>query len=89
MLSLTQHSDLTKIVKVEMVKQVGHDLMVHYKTSFPWAMISPSIHQIVCPFMGAFHNMPAIKDYWSSRNRFQNLLRFWHFADNKTKEKGG
>ena len=37
---------MTKIAKVEMVKQVGQDLMVHYKTSFPWAMISPSVHQM-------------------------------------------
>ena len=46
MLSITQQSDLTRTVKVEVVKQLGLDLMIHYKTGFPWAMISPSVHQM-------------------------------------------
>ena len=45
-LSITQQSDASKIVKVDMVKQLGQDLMVHYKQHFPFAMISPSVHQM-------------------------------------------
>lgn len=45
-LTITQQCDPTKIVSVEMVKQLGQDLMVHYKRSFPFAMISPSVHMM-------------------------------------------
>lgn len=46
MLSITQQSDITKIVKPDKVKDLGQSLMLHYKRSFPWAMISPSVHQM-------------------------------------------
>ena len=46
MLTITQQCDITKIVKVDMVRQLGLDLMVHYKQSFPFAMISPSVHMM-------------------------------------------
>ena len=46
MLTITQQCDSTKIVKIDMVKQLGQQLMVHYKQSFPFAMISPSVHQM-------------------------------------------
>ena len=46
MLSLTQQSDVTKVVNVEMVRILGQNLMVHFKQSFPFAMISPSVHQM-------------------------------------------
>lgn len=48
------------------------------------------------------HNMPSMKDYWSydplyrtyvfrtvmSRNRFQNILRYWHFSNNEIDQEG-
>ena len=46
MLSITQSSDMSRVVDVEKVKALGRDLMIHYKRSFPWAMISPSVHQM-------------------------------------------
>ena len=46
MLAITQQTDMAKIVIIDRVKSLGTDLMVHYKQSFPWAMISPSIHQM-------------------------------------------
>ena len=49
MLSITQQCDTTKVVNVDMVRQLGIDLMVFYKQNFPFAMISPSIHQVPIP----------------------------------------
>ncbi|CAL4126706.1 unnamed protein product, partial [Meganyctiphanes norvegica] len=46
MLSITQQCDMTRIVKVDMVKQLGQQLMVFYKQNFQFAMISPSVHQM-------------------------------------------
>ena len=46
MLSLTQQSDISKVVNVEMVRKLGQNLMVHFKQNFPFAMISPSFHQM-------------------------------------------
>ena len=46
MLSITQQCDITRIVKIDMVKQLGQQLMVFYKQNFPFAMISPSVHQM-------------------------------------------
>ena len=46
MLSLTQQCDVTKVVKVDMVRNLGLDLMVFYKQKFPFAMLSPSVHQM-------------------------------------------
>ena len=45
-LTITQQCDTTKIVRVDMVKQLGQALMIHYKQSFPFAMISPSVHMM-------------------------------------------
>ena len=33
-------------VNPEEVKDVGYELMIFHKQSFPWAMISPSVHQM-------------------------------------------
>ena len=46
MLSITQQCDSSKIVKPDMVKDLGRDLMIYYKQSYPFAMISPSVHQM-------------------------------------------
>ena len=46
MLSITQSSDIYRVVDVEKAKALGKELMIHYKRSFPWAMISPSVHQM-------------------------------------------
>ena len=45
-LTITQSVDNAKKVDPLKVKDLGHDLMVFHKTSFPWAMISPSFHQM-------------------------------------------
>ena len=48
-------------------------------------------------YLMGIHLLPCLKDYWSndvlyktfifqklmSRNRFQNILKFWHFSDNE------
>ena len=46
LLSITQHVDSTKLVDPEKVKDLGYGLMIHHKQSFPFAMISPSVHQM-------------------------------------------
>jgi hypothetical protein len=46
MLSITQHTDSSKLVKPHMVKLLGYETMVHIKKCFPFAMISPSLHQM-------------------------------------------
>lgn len=46
MLTITQQSDSSKVVIPGMVQKLGQDLMVHYKTHFPFAMLTPSIHQM-------------------------------------------
>ncbi len=46
MLSITQQTDPSKIVDPDRVKEAGLKLMLHYKQNFPFAMISPSIHQM-------------------------------------------
>ena len=46
MLHVTQQSDISKIVKPDMVKELGITLMKHLKEQFPFAMISPSVHQM-------------------------------------------
>ena len=38
--------DLSKTVKVQKVKQLGIDLMVSFRRNFPFAIISPSVHQM-------------------------------------------
>ena len=55
-----QQSDSLKIVKPDMVKALGRDLMVHYKQSFPFAMISPSIHQM-CAHSWEFLEITNVK----------------------------
>ena len=45
MLSITQSSDIYRVVDVEKVKALGEEFMVH-KYSFPWAIIS------LCPSNG-------------------------------------
>ena len=45
-LSITQQSDASKIAKPESIKELGYALMIHMKKSFPFAMISPSVHQM-------------------------------------------
>ncbi len=42
MLTITQQCDTSRVVKPDMLQKLGQDHMVHYKQSFPWAMISPS-----------------------------------------------
>ena len=46
LLSITQHVDSQKIVDTEVCKSIGYDLMIFFKQSFPWAMITPSVHQM-------------------------------------------
>ena len=46
MLSVTQQSDSSKIANPDSVKKLGYSLMIHYKRSFPFATISPSVHQM-------------------------------------------
>ena len=54
LLSVTQHVDESKKVDPEKVKDVGYDLMIFYKQSFPWAILSPSVHQMCAPSWGLF-----------------------------------
>ena len=37
---------MSQVVNVEKIKLLGQDRMIHYKRLFPWAMISPSVHQM-------------------------------------------
>ena len=46
LLSITQHVDPQNVVDPEAVRRVGYDLMVFFKQSFPWAMLTPSVHQM-------------------------------------------
>ena len=46
LLSVTQHVDPQNVVDPEAVRRVGYDLMVFFKQSFPWAMLTPSVHQM-------------------------------------------
>ena len=45
MLSVTQHCDQSKIAIPEKVREHGTAVMLHYKTGFPFAMITPCVHQ--------------------------------------------
>ena len=45
-LSITQCSDISKVVDTEKLKYLGMDLMLHHKRSFPFAVISQSVHQM-------------------------------------------
>ena len=45
-LSITQCSDTQKVVDSEKLKYLGMDLMLHHKRSFPFAVISQSVHQM-------------------------------------------
>ena len=45
-LSITQNVCATKIAIPRKVRELGYNLMIHYKQNFPWAMISPSVHQM-------------------------------------------
>ena len=46
LLPITQCSDRHKVVHAVKVKELGQQLMVHYKLNFPFAMLSPSVHQM-------------------------------------------
>ena len=46
MLKISQQCDLTKKVDPIKVKELGHDLMIFIKQKFPFAMLSPSVHQM-------------------------------------------
>ena len=46
LLSITQNISIDKIAIPEKVQELGQSLMVHVKQSFPWAMITPSVHQM-------------------------------------------
>ena len=45
-LAVSQHVDTSKIAIPLKVKELTKDLMVSFKTSFPWAMLSPSAHSM-------------------------------------------
>jgi hypothetical protein len=46
LLSINQHVDVSKKVDPDKVKEVGYGLMIFHKQTFPWAMLSPSVHQM-------------------------------------------
>ena len=46
MLSITQHVDNHKIAIPENIKALGTMLMMHHKQAFPFAAISPTVHQM-------------------------------------------
>ena len=45
-LAVTQRCDNTMIADHVKVKHLGADPMIHFKRSFPWAMLTPSVHQM-------------------------------------------
>ena len=46
MLRVTQQRHISKVVKPDMVRALGINLMKHMKERFPFAMISLSVHQM-------------------------------------------
>ena len=46
MLSITQQSDVSKVVNYEKVQSLGTKLMLFHEESFPFAYITPTIHQM-------------------------------------------
>ena len=45
-LSVSQHVDSSKTANPMRVKELCQELKIFYKTKFPWAMLSPSVHSM-------------------------------------------
>ena len=45
-LSVSQHVDTSKIANPSKIKELCQDLMIFHKTSFPWAMLPPTVHSM-------------------------------------------
>ena len=45
-LIVTQRTEQTKKVNIQQLKQLGIELMACYRNYFPWAYMSPSVHQM-------------------------------------------
>ena len=50
MLSVTQRCDISMVAIPEKVTKLGTALMVHIKEAFPFAIISPSVHQMAAHY---------------------------------------
>lgn len=46
MLSITQQCDVSKVVNYEKVQSLGTELMLFHKEAFPFAFLSPTVHQM-------------------------------------------
>jgi hypothetical protein len=64
----------SKTVCVERVKQYGVQMLVHFKSHFPWAVIGPSVHQICCHAWELFQMNDAKSiSMWS-----ESPIEAWH-----------